>query len=147
MKAKIGNVEIEGTPEEVATLLRTLRWDISTIAHEHDNKSQPQPRYVSSEIAFKAIKRRPLSSEQTTILKMLNQKHPDWASSKDLQEATNFNANQLAGIFGAFGKRVSATEGYERGTLFFEQQWDYDKDCYIYRLPQATLEAVKRAGL
>jgi hypothetical protein len=145
MKATMNGVEIEGTPEEVAALLRSMA--PSGVGQSSDSHPTVPVNQLTEDVAFRALKRRPLSDEQATLLSLLRRNHPNWTSAKDLQKATKYNPNQLAGLLGAFGKRVASTEGHRSGTYFFEVKWDYDKDCYIYRLPDPSLAAVVRAGL
>ena len=102
---------------------------------------------VSEDVAFRMLKRRPLSDHQRALFKTLRQNYPDWTSAQNLQKATEYNPNQLAGLLGALGKRVSSTDGYVRGSLLLEYRWDYDDDCYYYRLPETVKSAVERAGI
>lgn len=147
MKAKIGNVEVEGTPDEIAELLRRMPLASFPVAPARDQPSSAGRHYVSEEVAFRVLKRRPLSGEQKTVLSSLKANYPAWTLAKDLQKATGYNRNQLAGLFGAFGKRVASTDGYVEHTWFFDAEWNYDADCYQYRLPPGVKTAVERAGL
>lgn len=147
MKAKIGSIEVEGTPEEIAALLSRMPLASFPVAQDAVQSPRSGRTFVSEEIAFRALKRRPLSKEQNAVLTKLKANHPAWTSAKDLQKATNYTRNQLAGLFGAFGKRVGATDGYIAGTWFFDTEWNYDQDCYQYRLPPAVFSAVQRAGI
>ena len=146
MKAKIGSIEVDGTPEEIAALIRELPMGMSIATQPHSS-AVPERKFVSEEVAFKVLKRRPLSIEQSAALSLMRKNHPNWTLAFDLQKATNYAPNQLAGLLGALGKRVGSTEGYVKNTAFLDQEWDYEKDCYRYRLPEGVLAAVKRAGL
>jgi|JI10StandDraft_1071094.scaffolds.fasta_scaffold31412_5 hypothetical protein len=146
MKAKIGTVEVEGTPEEIGRLIR----DLGTLPGATSDKKMEDAgdrKFVSEEIAFKMIKRRPLSDAQRALFAKLASEHPGWTSALDLQKATKFNANQLAGLLGAVGKRIGSTEGYINNSTLVDYKWDYEQDCYLYRLPEGVLAAVRRAGL
>ncbi|MBA3651644.1 MAG: hypothetical protein H0W66_09250 [Chthoniobacterales bacterium] len=145
MRAKIGSVEIEGTPDEISALLRSL--PLGTLDAPKANLLTSNGKYVSEEIAFRVLKRRPLSKEQRILLSLLVQNFPNWTNAKDLQKATKYRPSQLAGLLGAFGKRVGATEGYSAGFWFFDQEWDYEQDCNRYRLPEGVINAARRAGL
>ena len=81
------------------------------------------------------------------MLKTLRDNHPKWTSAKELEKATAYNSNQLAGLLGAFGKRVAATDGFDDGMVLFDYEWSYDEDCYFYRLDEDTLQGVLRAKL
>jgi hypothetical protein len=147
MKARYGSLEVDGTPEEIGALIRSLGLDVTSTSTPPVKKPENGREFVSVDVAFRALKRRPLSHEQSLILKLLRDHHPSWTSAKVLQEAAGYSRSQFAGLLGAFGKRVAATEGYKTGTWFFDQQWDYDLDCNVYRLPDDVLTAVQRAGL
>ncbi|MDP9056321.1 MAG: hypothetical protein M3N34_03155 [Pseudomonadota bacterium] len=144
MKAKIGGIDVEGTPEEILTFSRMIENAATPPAVPPLNKAAGDERFVSEEVAFKVIKRRPLSPGQSTVLALLLRNSGTWTTAKDLQKATKYEPSQLAGLLGAFGKRVSSTDGYVEGTAFFEVEWDYEKDCHKYRLPSGPLAAVER---
>jgi hypothetical protein len=154
MRAKIGDIEIEGTPDEIGAMIRSL--ELAPFGKLLNKRDFLQPTrhmapasgdsFVSEEVAFKAIKRRPLSPNQAIILALLLRKNGDWATAIELRQETKYNASQLAGLFGAFGKRVAGTDGYVDGTSFFDWEWDYEADCYKYRLPNGVLEAVARVN-
>jgi hypothetical protein len=154
MKAKLGEIEFEGTPEEIAAMIRSLELGWTGKVLNKRDFLQPIPQiapasdneFVSEEVAFKAIKRRPLSSNQAILLACLLKKKGDWAPAIELQQALQYSPSQLSGLFGAFGKRVSGTDGYIDGTSFFELEWDYEIDCYKYRLPSGVLKAVTRVN-
>jgi hypothetical protein len=103
--------------------------------------------FVSEDVAFRMLKRRPLSEQQRALFGTLRKNHPEWTSAVDLQKATKYNPNQLAGLLGALGKRVNSTDGHVKGSSLFEWRWDYDHDCYYYRLPTTVKAAVDRANL
>jgi hypothetical protein len=152
MKARIGEIEIDGTPEEIGILIRRLELGPfgNLLAHKRDflqSKPEKSDLFVSEDVAFRVLKRRPLSEAQSKVLSLLGKSDSKWTSAKDIQAAAGYNASQLAGLFGAFGKRVSGTPGHIKDTLFFDQKWDYEKDCYKYRLPEGSMSAVKRAGI
>jgi len=146
MKAKIGSVEVEGTPQEISQLLWSMGiHDVSKLtatAPPREDKT-----FVSGDVAFRMLKRRPLSDPQRALFSHLRANHPNWTSAKDLQKVTKYNANQLAGLLGALGKRVGSTDGYVPGSAVLDYRWDYDDDCYYYRLPDEVKNAVVRAGL
>lgn len=151
MKARLGDIEVEGTVEEVASLIRSLQGSAIGGGDTREGAVAPIPassrKYVAEDIAFKVLKRRSLSREQIAMLKALKTNHPGWTTATELQRVTRYKPAQLAGLLGAFGKRVTATEGYRKGTWFFDQEWDYEQDCNRYRFPDAVLTAVSRAGL
>ena len=153
MKAKIGDLEVDGTPDEIANLVKALeRGPLSAfrsmvardVLSPKENKTEP---FISEEIAFRVIKRRPLSKEQSAMLSILRKAGDDWVSAKSLHNALSYSPSQLSGMLGAFGKRLGGTDGYVEGTCFFDQEWDYENNCYQYRLPECVRRAVVRAGI
>ncbi len=146
MKACVNGMEIEGTPVEIAEFLAALnsRPVIQKTGSKSDTNSTID-LFVNEDVAFRALKRRSLSREQRLFLAKLASEHSKWASATDLQMATGYSKAQFAGLLGAFGKRVSSTVGYKAGTWFYEREWNYDKDCYQYRLPEHLVDVVERA--
>ena len=147
MKARIGSVEVEGTPQEISQLLWSMGVHDLRSAEPPTTEVKQREEAVSEDVAFRTLKRRPLSDHQRALFKTLRENHPDWTSAVDLQKATKYNPNQLAGLLGALGKRVSSTDGYVPGSLLLDYRWDYDDDCYYYRLPESVKRAVERAGI
>ncbi|QUT06016.1 hypothetical protein KFK14_00445 [Sphingobium phenoxybenzoativorans] len=154
MKAKVGQIEVEGTPDEVVAFIRRLNSSVEALVTGRDLLSVPILRnavpvgtFVSEEVAFQILKRRALSSEQRLLLKLLRENGSNWTTAKNIQAALKYSRSQLGGMLGAFGKRVNSSPGYVDGQSFFEQEWDYENDCHKYRLPGQVLAAVKRAGI
>ncbi len=81
------------------------------------------------------------------MLKTIKMNQPRWTSAIELQKATGYSPAQLAGLLGAFGRRVTGTPGYRQGSWWFEQEWSYDQGCNRYRFPESVSMAVTRAGL
>lgn len=144
MRAIVQGIEVEGTPEEIAQLKALLE---ATEKSPKTSSTSGAKRFVPAELMFRMIKRRSISNPQRNLLIALRDNHPNWTSAKELQKATGYNANQLAGLLGAFGKRVAATDGFEEGMTLFDYDWSYDEDCYLYRLDEDTLQGVLRAKL
>ena len=148
MKARFGEVEVDGTVDEVAALIQQLRGDMSPDGKAVDSASPDEPnKFISEEVAFRAFRRRPLSKQQELVVQTMIRNHPGWSTAAELQAATKYSPSQLAGLLGAFGKRVYATEGYKKGRWFLDQEWDYENGANKYRLPEAVLAAAKRAKL
>jgi len=99
--------------------------------------------FVTTEVARTVFSRRPLSAEQKIVLNMLAVAHPDWVLITQLQAAVHYTPAQFAGLLGAFGRRLSHTEGYVAGSWLFDVEWDVDNGCYRYKLPDSVREAVK----
>ena len=145
IKAKIHGVEVEGDVEDIAALILKLQGGGVTGAESI--APTPNHKFVSSEVAFKALRRRSLSLEQEAVLRTLKRNHPSWTTAEELQRVTSYTPSQLAGLLGAFGKRVYSTPGYIQGQWFFDQERDYEAGANKYRLPDSVLTAVTRANI
>lgn len=151
MRVTIDGFEIEGTPDEIAALLRARQAEppsSSTVSMLMGAEQKVSPgddeRFASEKIAFRALRRLPLSVAQRALLKALLEAYPNWTKASDLHAATNYNANQFGGLLGALGRRLSQTDGYVRDSALIEWMWDTDENEYLYRLPPPVLSAVRR---
>jgi hypothetical protein len=151
MRAIVDGVTVEGTPGEIAELLKALKPDRTSSAPSKAFSANvgiggiDRHPYLNEDTAFRALKRRPLSKEQKVFFTELAKRYPEWALSTDLQNATGYSKAQFSGLLGALGKRINSTEGFEAGTWFYDNKWDFDSDCYGYRLPEHLIDVVNRA--
>ena len=151
MRVTIDGFEVEGTPEEVAALIRA-HGAAGVVGKSADQVERDEPvgsepddeRFASEKIAFRALRRRPLSSAQRILFRTLLDAYPGWVSASQLQAATSYNPNQLGGLLGAIGRRLSQTDGYVRDSTIIEWMWDADDNEYFYRLPPSARKAVER---
>lgn len=148
MRVKINGLEVDGNLEEVAALIRMFGGSEVTqnseeIGSDRQNYEESE-RFASEKIAFRALRRRPLSNAQRDLFRTLLKAYPNWVSSTELQKATSYGPNQLGGLLGAIGRRLSQTDGYVRNTTMIEWSWNTDENEYAYRLPAAVAEAVRR---
>ena len=148
----------EGTVEEIAKIALAIQSaelnivskesledsSTSTMDDSTDTpkESDASDKFVSIEVARLALSRRPLSDGQKTVLGNLKAAHPEWVSRDELLAATNYTPHQFAGLMGAFGRRVSHTEGFVANTSIFDFEWNDDLYAYDYRLPDNTFEAL-----
>ncbi len=148
MRVTIRGFEVEGTPEEVAALIRAQASEAPDRApsppEEAEEAVADDERFASEKIAYRALRRRPLSSAQRVLFRTLLNAYPGWVSASELQAATSYSPNQLGGLLGAIGRRLSQTEGYVRGSALLEWMWDADENQYRYRLPPSASHAVRR---
>lgn len=135
----------DGTPEEIARLEELERR--SEIGGHSPAAAGDTRDFISSSIASRVLTRRPLSREQQALLRMLYNAGERWTSALRLQETIGYSPSQFAGLMGAFGRRVTQTEGYLDYTSFFEQEWDHENGCNRYRLPASVRAAVESTGL
>lgn len=148
MRVTISGFEVEGTPEEVAALIQAhgsaAPSRLSAGKDEISADTLDDERFASEKVAYRALRRRPLSSAQRTLFRTLLDAYPQWVSSSQLQAATDYSPNQLGGLLGAIGRRLSQTEGYVRGSAILEWMWNADENEYAYRLPPSARDAVER---
>jgi hypothetical protein len=146
----------EGTVEEIKELQRELMQSGAPtigIAAEADCEQgandglTPGRQFVSSEVAFRFLTRRPLSAEQRAVINAIYNSHPDGILATDLQRAINYRPSEFAGLMGAFGRRLVNTQGYVDHTWIFDNQWQGEQGCNRYRLPESVRIAVEKAGL
>lgn len=138
----------EGTPQEVIQVMTAMQTIAAVslapppVAPTLDDAEEKKSS-VTTEVARAVFSRRPLSSEQKTILRILAVAYPDWVLITKLQAAVHYTPAQFAGLLGAFGRRLSHTEGFVAGSWLFDAEWDVDNGCYRYKLPESVRDAIK----
>lgn len=142
---------IDGTPEEIAQYEALRRFhDISNQdASTGPEAPVPEPdwEFVSSDVAFRALTRIKLGKETKAVLSRIYMGGEAWTTATVLQKEIGYTPNQFAGLMGAFGRRLVNTPGYVLHSAFFEQEWDEERSCYIYRLPPSVRSAVEKARI
>jgi hypothetical protein len=148
MRVTIDGFEVEGTPEEIASLIRAQGRTPSASASvnilDDETCKSDDERFASEKIAYRALRRRPLSVAQRALFRSLLTAYPNWVSASSLQDSTGYNPNQLGGLLGAIGRRLSQTEGHALGSSMIEWVWNADEGEYAYRLPPSVCAAVRR---
>jgi hypothetical protein len=153
MKITTTTTILDGTAEELAAYHAQINASSSVLqvsseaiapavdALEHFEATKKPVKFVKVEVARRVISRRPLSKEQKIVLVGLYKAHPDKLSTSALQEATGYSARQLAGLMGAFGRRLTHTPGYEDGDNMFD--WVWADDGWHYGLPSSVRTAME----
>lgn len=151
---------VEGTPEEIreavpglatavdgqVTTVRTAAPTAeshATVEGEEDEEEDEEQAYVSVDVAREVLTRRKLHDTQKNMLRAIYKAHPGQISAVDLQALLSQNTAQFRGFMGAWGRRYTHTEGFVQGEWFFDQEWDYEQACYLYRLPESVRQAMK----
>lgn len=146
----------EGSPAEIAELQRLsamenvpapLEGAGATDAGVAGNETAGGKPVVSTEIAYRALTRIPLSEGQRAVVVAIYRAHPNWIWADQLQEITGYSTSQFAGLMGAFGRRLTNTPGYVDYTWILDQEWDPAKGCVRYRFPEAVRRAIEKARL
>ena len=143
---------IDGTPEEIAQYEAFQRFHGPvTFSESQGNADSLTPaidwEFVSSDVAFRALTRIKLGKETKAVLGTIHSGGEAWTTATALQQKINYSPSQFAGLMGAFGRRLVNTPGYVLHSAFFEQEWDADRSCYIYRLPPSVRLAVEKARI
>ena len=146
---------LEGTPEEIQKALPGLSaasgiviaTQAATAVSPADGPESDDSDFVSEAVAKKVLTRRPLSREQTQVLRLLYKAGDAGLLGTELQSKIGYSRPQFTGLMGAFGNRVGNTPGYVPGTWFFDQAWDYDEASNRYKLPASVRDALKNTGV
>lgn len=145
MRLKIGAHEVEGTVEEVAKLLGLLSGEVASDGPESKASSLGGPSpFISEGLAYDALTRRPLGIISAKMLRTLDKAGDGWTAAPELQKTLGLSTREFAGLLGAFGKRISHTDG-EGSRTFFDQYWDQENGYNLYRLPPSVRSALRKA--
>lgn len=148
---------IEGTPSEIAEFEAFQRFHGPPVIQQNSFREEDSIQavtvmsagdweFASTDVAFRCLTRRKLSKQLKAAMRMIYAAS-DWVSASDIQNHVGYNTAQFAGMMGAFGRRYVNTRGYVLNSSFFEQEWDEDLSCYIYRLPPTVRAAVSQARI
>ena len=152
-------IRLEGTPEEIGEALKFLpsagtphTTDVEMNGHDAtddvtDNATEPEETFVSTEFAKRALHRRPLSPQMKNVLKKLYEAHPGSLSTEELHDAAGYTPPQFAGLMGAFGRRLSHTNGYDADRHFFDWRWNDDRGVWDCQLPDTVRQALEEEGI
>lgn len=146
MRIKIDGHEVEGSAEEVAKLIGLL----SGSSSQSSGRASGPPSggdaspFVSEDMAYDVLTRRTLGEIHVKLLQKLDAAGEAWTTAPDLQSALGVTTREFAGVLGAFGRRLSHTEGVGSRN-FFDQYWDHDHGYNLYRLPPSVRGALRRA--
>lgn len=106
-------------------------------------------RFVTVEFARRALTRLPLSAAQRTVLRTLYDAGAgEYVTTTELVRTLGYRSgHQLAGVMGAFGRRIANTRGFDENATFFEWQLNEDAAAWEYRLPANVRKALEQEGL
>ena len=148
-------IVLEGTAEEVGQVVQALP-AMATVGTSSVVKSEEEApsatvsesatgdrKYVSEEFARRVLTRRSLSRAQKIMLDTLRDAYPQRVPIADLHAATNYTPAQFAGVMGAFGRRMAATDGYDKEAHFFEWEREEELGAYEAGLPESSYKAYR----
>jgi hypothetical protein len=110
----------------------------------------PNQKFVTLDEAKRILTRRPLSAPMRDMIQQLFQAGERRTASKQIREAIGFGdadpsgGDKFRGLLGAFGRRV--THDVEKGTAFFDQQWNVAANEYDWLLPASVRQAIEELG-
>ena len=154
---KVRLVELEGTAEEINEVIPTIQPmtagnAMSGEPPENTSSSvaktaEGPTKFVTVDFARRVLTRRRLSDPFKALIRALTEAHPNRVLSAALYDATGYTVPQFTGLMGAFGRRVAHTEGFEKGTDFFDYKWNEEANQWEYRFPETVREAVSLENL
>ena len=139
----------KGTPEEIAAIIEAVQAakTVQTTIQQTDQRAAPDepPKFVSVEIMYLALTRRPLTENTRIMLKTLCEAEEAgrYVSRATLCQATGLTLAQLNGVLGKFGARVIGTNGYDGTSSYLEYGRDESTGEGTYRLPEALRNGVR----
>jgi hypothetical protein len=80
----------------------------------------------------RALTRIPLSAQQSAVLSAVVKASPGSINTKELAKATGMTRQQIAGVWGALGRRFANTQGWPRGRWPIVDRWDAGKLLWTY---------------
>jgi len=150
---KVRLVEVEGDPEEVLKV-RQLFGAVSEYVERPNGTSESREipsvglhngGSISVDGVLRVLTRRALHSNIKKVLKVLLQA-PKGVRSEELAKAVGIDRAQLAGVLGAFGRRIANTPGWPVGAHLIEVRRD-ENDRKRYHLPSLVRSALEKMDL
>ena len=153
---------IEGSVDDVRTTMEAIRplvsepGSLSTEEPAAEAKAEKTvggavghgKRFVTLEFARAALTRLPLAPTQRAVLKALYDAGSEYVTTTELVRVAGYKSgHQLAGLMGAFGRRLANTEGFDENATFFEVRWNEPAAAWEYRLPANVRRALEQEGL
>lgn len=153
-------IVVEGSVEDVRATMEVIRplvseprnssteEFISEVESEAINDSG-EKRFVAVEFAREVLRRLPLSPAQRAVLKVLyDAGAEEYVTTTELVRVLRYESgHQLAGVMGAFGRRIANTKGFDKNAAFFEIRWSETAAAWEYRLPATVRKALEKEGL
>jgi hypothetical protein len=146
---KIRSLEFEGSPEEFSKVSHMFAGAAAASvgsskvpAGQVEAEADAPKGEITTQIALRVLRRRPLSLSMRKVLKTLVSAPPGGLTTSEIAEAVGISRPELAGVFGAFGRRAANTEGWPVRVDFLEYSRDSDDARWRYWLPPAFYEVL-----
>ncbi|AXK82369.1 hypothetical protein DW352_18725 [Pseudolabrys taiwanensis] len=85
-------------------------------------KGESEAAALSSEIIEYAFSRIPLSQNQSKVWRTIVDAYPNWVNVIELADRTGLSRQEIAGVWGALGRRLAHTTGWPT------DEWPMDED-------------------
>ncbi len=151
---------VEGSVDDVRAIMEVIRPLVSGPKSSSTEESASEveseviddsggKRFVTVEFARRVLTRLPLSQAQKAVLKTLyDAGAEEYVTTTELVRVLGFESgHQLAGVMGAFGRRIANTKGFDENATFFEFRWNETAAAWEYRLPANVRKALEQEGL
>jgi len=154
---KIRIVEFDGTPEELARAKPDLI-DLASTSATSGQKgpaiemAAPKgPSVVDTQLIARVFNRRPLSDSVKKVFEVLLRADPEGLSTTEIAKAVGISRQELAGVFGAFGRRTASTPGWPKDESFvgFTRKYnDHEgREEWRYWLPPAVRQVLESGAV
>jgi hypothetical protein len=141
---KVHTMDFEGTPEEYVKTFGALRGtsngSVTPLAETSpalaevpgNNEESNEKVEVSPEFLLRALTRISLSTNQRKVLELVSKASKPGLTSEEIAHKVGLTRAQLAGVWGALGRRLANTRGYPEGGTSIDWKWDPDIRQYRY---------------
>ena len=152
-------IVVEGSVDDVRAIMESIRPLVSEPRSSSTEESTSEveteaiddsggKRFVTVEFAREVLSRLPLSPAQKAALKALyDAGAEEYVTTTELVRVLRYESgHQLAGVMGAFGRRIANTKGFDENATFFETRWNETAAAWEYRLPATVRKALEQEG-
>ena len=151
-------IVIEGSVDDVRATMKVIRPLVSepgssstggSIAEVVSEPIGGGKRFVTVEFAREVLTRLPLSPAQRAVLKAVyDAGAEEYVTTTELVRVLGYGSgHQLAGLMGAFGRRIANSTGFDKNATFFEIQRNDAASAWEYRLPATVRNALAQERL
>lgn len=149
-------IEAEGTPEELMQIRGLFENAPEQVSVKLNTPEHLEPQSVSipaangalvtTDLVLRVLTRRELHANVKKVLKALLRAGPKGMSSEEVAKAVSIDRGQLAGVFGAFGRRIANTKGWPVGADIIAYRRD-ENGRKRYYLPDVVRTALEKFDL
>jgi hypothetical protein len=151
---KVRFFEVEGEPDDVIKVSRAYAGSeqivTQTATSEHVAPSTlagaVNGSVITPELVLRVLTRRELSDPIRKELKLLAKAGQKGLTTSELAKAIGIDRGQLAGVNGAFGRRIQNTDGWPSGIGIIEKYRD-ENHVKRLRVPDVVRAALEKFSL